>query len=437
MKLLGLDIGTTTISAVVMEKGRVLSALTLKNGSFIDTGFPWEKVQDPVYIRETALRAVEELLTLHPDVCRIGITGQMHGIVYLDADGVPVSPLYTWQDGRGDRKMESGETYAETLSRVTGYPMATGYGMVTHYYNLKNGLAPENAAVFSTIHDYIAMLLAGRMTPVTEASDAASFGLFDVEKGCFDLTALEKAGISADLLPAVAEKPCIGRYQGKIPVYVAIGDNQASFLGATGGKTDAMLINVGTGSQFSVYTPHYMSCPGLETRPFPGGGYLLVGASLCGGRAYALLEQFFRETVMAMTGITPKSCYDPMAALLEQGCPEDIPTVTPTFQGTRQDPQLRGAITGLNTENFTPRHLAYAMLEGMTGELYTMYQSYRKAGGQGKRMVGSGNGLRKNEYLQDCVARAFGQPLTMSECTEEAASGAALFAGLSETGEML
>lgn len=429
MKLLGLDIGTTTVSAVVVENGKVLSALTLKNGAFLPSANTWEKIQDPAYIRATACQAVQSLLEQHPDVARIGITGQMHGIVYLDAAGQPVSPLYTWQDGRGDQKTQTAETYAAALSRITGYPVATGYGLVTHYYNLKNGIVPDTAVVFSTIHDYIAMHLAGLTTPVTEAGDAASFGLFDVENGCFDAAALEKAGIPADMLPKLAEQPCIGHYDGRIPVYVAIGDNQASFLGATGGNRNAILVNVGTGSQFSAYTSRYLSCPGLETRPFPGGGYLLVGASLCGGRAYALLEGFFRETVQAMTGTAPESCYDAMAALLDQGRPEDVPNITPLFQGTRQNPELRGSITGLSTENLTPRHLTYAMLEGMAGELYELYRSYRNAGGEDAALIGSGNGLRKNRYLQNCFSQMFGQTLVMSECTEEAATGAALFAG--------
>lgn len=429
MKLLGLDIGTTTVSAVVVEEGAVLSSLTLKNDAFLPSGHPWERMQDPTYIRRTALRAVAELLERHPDIERIGITGQMHGIVYLNAHGEPVSPLYTWQDGRGDRETDSGETYAAVLSSVTGRPAATGYGMVTHYYNLKNGLVPKDAAVFSTIHDYIAMLLAGLAAPVMDAGDAASFGLFDVEHGCFDRDALNKAGIPADMLPSMAEQPCIGLYKGRIPVCVAIGDNQASFLGATGGRRDAMLINVGTGSQFSVYTPRFLSCPGLETRPFPGGGYLLVGASLCGGRAYALLERFFRETAEAMVGTAPDNCYDAMAALLDSRRPEDLPTVTPLFQGTRQDPSLRCSVTGLSTENFTPRHLAFAMLEGMARELYDMYLRYIRSGGQPVAMFGSGNGLRKNIHLRECFARLFGQQLIMSGCMEEAATGAALFAG--------
>ena len=229
------------------------------------------------------------------------------------------------------------------------------------------------------------------------------------------------------MVPKLAETPCIGHFRGSIPVYIPIGDNQASFLGATGGKTDAMLVNMGTGGQFSVYTEHFLECPGLETRPFPGG-FLLVGSSLCGGRAYALLESFLRQTAKAMTGSTPNSCYDAMNTLLSSGCPEDLPTVVPLFQGTRQDPTLRGSITGLNTENFTPRHLIWAMLQGMTAELHDMYLRFLAAGGAPAVLIGSGNGLRRNSHLQNCFSRMFGQKLVMSDCNEEAATGAAIFA---------
>lgn len=315
MKVLGLDIGTTTVSAVVVENGQVLASLTRPNGSFIASTKSWEKVQDPAYIRATALGAVEELYRAFSDIGRIGVTGQMHGIVYLDERGEPVSPLYTWQDGRGDEQTETGETYVAHLMRRTGYAVATGYGLVTHYYNLKNGLVPEKAVVSCTIHDYIAMVLAEKTTPVTDASDAASFGFFDVERGDFNWTALEMVGIDSAMLPALAKEPQIGTYAGKAAVYVAIGDNQASFLGATAGNLHCMLANVGTGSQFSVYSEQYLHCEGLETRPFPGGGYLLVGASLCGGRAYAMLENFFRSTGQ-MLGYQGRSAYDAMAAIL-------------------------------------------------------------------------------------------------------------------------
>lgn len=430
MQVLGLDIGTTTVSAVVMENGKVLAAKTLKNDSFLPGRPAWEKVQDPAVIRATAMGAVEELLEEYPLVEKIGVTGQMHGILYLDSRGEAVSPLYIWQDGRGDLPYDESCSYAAHLSEETGYPLATGFGLVTHYYNLKNGLVPENAAIFCTIHDYMAMLLACRTSPVTEAGDAASFGIFDLENKCFDKAALEKVGIDIALLPPLADNPCIGHTSKGIPVYVAIGDNQASFLGATGGQTNCMLVNVGTGSQFSVHVPGYVSCKGLETRPFPTEGYLLVGSSLCGGRAFALLENFFRQTAK-MFEVDCHSAYDAMfSCLKENPAPISPVVVEPLFQGTRQDPALRGSIRNLDVHNFTPEALILGMMQGMTDELYAMYQCFTLSGGKCETMFGSGNGLRKNSYLRECFENRFGFPLVMSSNEEEAACGAALYAAM-------
>ena len=428
MMVLGLDIGTTTISAVVVQDGKVLAVKTLKNGVFLPGRPVWEKAQDVQTITAAAEQAVVELCAAYPQVARIGLTGQQHGIVYLDAAGAPLSPLYTWQDGRGDLPYDNRRSYAAYLTEQTGYPLATGYGLVTHFYNLKNGLVPENAAVFCTIHDYIAMRLAGRTSPRIDASDAASFGFFDLARGCFDTAALEKIGIDPAILPQLAETPCLG---GEPPVYVAIGDNQASFLGATGGRTGCMLVNVGTGNQFSVHVPQYLSCPGLETRPFPMGGFLLVGSSLCGGRAYALLERFFRETA-AMLGVPAASCYDAMDALLSGSpAPDDPVRVVPLFQGTRADPALRGRIENISADNFTPLSLLYGMMQGMADELYGMYLRCAALSTPGAVLCGSGNGLRKNAHLRRCFERTFGLPLALSRNEEEAACGAALFAAAS------
>ena len=429
MKTLGLDIGTTTISAVVYDSIHgVIASRTVKNDSFLP-GESWEKIQDPAIIEKAAMESVGILLEDHPDAKAIGVTGQMHGIVYLDAAGNPVSPLYIWQDGRGDLPYDETISWAGHLCAITGYEVATGYGMVTHYYNLNHGLVPENAAVFCTIHDYLAMKLAGRTTPLTESTDAASLGLFDSPKGCFDAAALKAAGINAALVPGLITDPCLGMGPLGLPVYAAIGDNQASFLGATSGRTDVLLVNMGTGSQISVHSPAYLKTTTLETRPFPDGGWLLVGASLCGGRAYALLENFFRQTVKMVTG-TDDSVYDAMAQMLDTADTiSDPPTVSTLFQGTRKDPSLRGSITGLSTENFTPLHLIQGVMQGMADELFDIYRGYLDLGGQRPAaMIGSGNGLRKNPHLCRIMEKAFSCPMILSENNEEAACGAAIYA---------
>lgn len=430
MKILGLDIGTTTISAALWKDGTILCTRTKPNGAFINRAHPWEKVQDAAYIRETALGLVRELFGEYPDIGKIGVTGQMHGIVYLDSEGNLLSPLYTWQDGSGEQLYDGTQSYASYLSALTGYPMSAGFGLVTHFYHIKNGLVPENTAVFCTIHDYIAMLLAGLTVPVTDASDAASFGLFDVQKGAFDISAVRKAGINPALLPVLAQPAPIGMYENRAAVYPAIGDNQASFLGACGDSRSAVLVNVGTGGQFSAYCEKYTVCPGLETRPFPGGGYLLVGSSLCSGRAYALLERFF-SAVGEMLGMDSQTCYDAMAKLLDENPkPDDLPAVSPLFQGTRQNPDLCAAVTGLTTENFTPLHLLYGMLDGMAEELYRMYLCWHDLGGEADVLIGAGSGLRRNRHLQTCFAQKFGRELILSPGMEEAAAGAARFAFL-------
>ena len=429
MKTLGLDIGTTSVSAVVYDTQLgVLAAKTVKNDSFLPSQ-SWERIQDPNRIREIAEAAVKELLALHPEVSAMGLTGQMHGILYLDGAGDCVSPLYTWQDGRGDLPHPEGGTWASRLSEITGYPVATGYGMATHFYNVRHGLVPEGAAAFCTIHDYLAMKFSGNTAPKMDPTDAASLGLFDARRGGFDREALERAGLDVGMLPRLMDSPCLGTGPLGIPVYAAIGDNQASFLGASGGRTDVLLVNVGTGSQISVYSPVHMHTDTLETRPFPDQGWLLVGASLCGGRSYAMLESFFRQTVKMVTG-ADDSVYAAMTrALDEAGTVTDAPRAVTTFQGTRKDPGRKGGITEIGTDNFTPVHFMHSIMQGMARELYDMYAGYLEKGGvPPKTIIGSGNGLRKNRHLCRIFEAVFGCSLELSPNDEEAACGAAVYA---------
>ena len=427
MKTLGIDIGTTTISAAVLEDGQFLASETRANGAFIPSALTCAREQDVEKITQTALSVIETLFERYPDIHSIGVTGQMHGILYVDADGNAVSPLYTWQDARGSLPHSKTESWVQYLTRETGCPAAVGFGLATHAYNLAAGLVPPAAVTCCTIGDYLAMRLCGLAAPRMDDSNAASIGFFDAERRAFDQNALKKAGIDPNFVPQLAAEPVIGYFR-NAAVCAAIGDNQASFLRSVRDKTAEMLVNVGTGSQFSVFTPHYLQADGLETRPMPGGGYLLAGASLCGGRAYALLEQFFRSTA-SMLGTETNSCYDAMTRLLDENPrPDDVPAVCTLFEGTRADSSLTGSISGLTTHNFTPLHLIYGVMDGMADELYRMYTAYRQAGGTPKRLIGSGTGLRQNRYLQQRFESAFGCPLTLSDGREEAAAGAAQFA---------
>lgn len=415
MQALGLDIGTTTFSAVVVDaaNGDVLSACTINSDADIRAEC-WARLVDPEMIWRAAERVISEMLTAHPGIRSIGLTGQMHGILYADRRGRAVSPLYTWQDGRGDLFMTEGQTYAQALAEMTGKPLATGYGAVTHFYNRENRLVPESAVCAMTIADYIGLRLTGGASPVTHASNAQSFG------------APDWPGLS-ELVHTTNDTRLLGETQKGIPVAVAIGDNQASFIGSVRDADDSVLINIGTGGQVSAVADRTICLEGVETRFFVDGKSLLVGISLCGGRAYALLENLFRE-VAQIAGAQRDELYDIMNALAqsEEGDPLHVDT---RFCGTRADPSLRGAITGIGEKNFTAAHLSRGVLRGMAEELYAPYQSMRgHMRRPPARLIGSGNGIRQNPALRSLFKEIFALPMSIPAHREEAAYGAALFA---------
>lgn len=404
MKIIGLDIGTTSICGVCVnaENGEILKAVTKANNSFVKSDKSYEKIQNPEEIMETVYSVMKELDV--SDASAIGFSGQMHGIVYTDSNGKAVSPLYTWQDERSAAEYKNGKSYAQYLGCFAGY------GLATDFYNDKNGLVPENAVSLCTIADYAAMCLCGLEKPLVHITNAASLGCFDIKSNRFT--------VDNPRLPEVTvEFKAVGEYNG-IPVCVALGDNQASFIGSVSDAENA-LINVGTGSQISWLISTPVESITVENRTFDGERLLAAGCALCGGRAFAMLEGFFRQ-IAGSDG----AMYEYIDRLLENKT-ETTLVADCRFCGTRNDPSVRGAITNLSEQNFTPADFALAVLNGISGELYEMYKSGCK---KAKHLVCSGNGMRKNAALRRVTAEMFGCDIKIPLYAEEASYGAALAA---------
>ena len=429
MFALGIDIGTTSISMVLLDEGTgdLIARETVNHAAFIDDGCPVGKVQDAGRIIAIVMEKYAALIAAHGLPCCIGLTGQMHGMLYVDKDGEAVSPLYTWQDGRGNLPMADGQTYAQSLKRYGA--TATGYGLTTHFYMVKNGLVPANAASMTTISDYLAMKLTGRTKPVIGADMAASWGCFDLRQKTFRL--------EDPLLPEVVKGyAVIGETPEGVPVMVSAGDNQASVLGAVKDLENTALINIGTGSQVSLGTSRFIDCGGaIELRPCGGDGYILAGSGLCGGRAYAMLEQFYRE---AAGSDVP--CYDRMLeqaeAFVAQYGMDAAWRVRTTFSGTRSNPEERGGIEGIGVENFRPGAMTAGLVAGILDELHGHYaRMVELTGSSATALVGSGNGLRRNPLMRRLAESMFGLSLRIPAHMEEAAYGAALCA-LSASGRV-
>ncbi len=409
MYSIGIDIGTTSICAALMspETGKIICTSMHLNDSFIETENSWEKIQDVSVITEKVLEVINGVLLNKPDdgeVISVGISNQMHGVLYIDADGEAVSPLYIWQDERGNLPYKGGKTYAQHLGSFAGY------GLVTDFYNRVNSIVPETAVGVCTIGDYIAMKLTKTKKPLMHVTNAASFGCFDIIKNQFT--------IDNGMLPKVtAEFEAVGEWNGA-KVCVAVGDNQASFIGSVNG--DAPLLNVGTGSQISYLNPIPVTGENIESRPYDGKSYLVVGSSLCGGRAFSMLERFFASVVELATGEKCPSLYKQIDKLLEEKTETDM-IADSRFCGTRFDPTIRGSITNISQDNFTAGDLSVAMVYAIANELHSMY-----TGSKTENIVCSGNGIRKNAALQKVASEIFSAKIKIPYYEEEAAYGAAL-----------
>ncbi len=424
----GIDLGTTTISVIVydLNRKRQIESYTIPHDSRVRSDIFSEQSIEKI-VRK-AEKLLYHIIDYYEGIVGIGLSGQMHGIVYINAAGEAVSELINWQDKRADQRIFAGKSACERIALITGERIYTGYGLATHYYNLSVGLVPENVVKLCGAADYFGMKICGLKAPVIHISTAASFGLFDLKKNEFKKDKLLLLGISEEILPDVTkENFIIGKCRG-IPVSVALGDNQTSFLGAVKENSDSLLINIGTGSQVSAVSDYREVSGETQIRPFIGDKYLICGAALCGGYAYAMLEKFFRSYVVS-SGMPEVSQYNTLNALAEKAYEsgEIGLNVNVSFFGQRGAPDTKGAIKEIDGQNFTPGALALGVLKGMCEELYELYEGFRE---KKTKITASGGAVKKNKLLRKLLEEHFGMPVGLNAVDEDAAMGAALFSAL-------
>ncbi|XP_074701604.1 transient receptor potential cation channel subfamily V member 1-like isoform X2 [Strix aluco] len=317
--VLGIDLGTTSVKAALLVRGKQgqvvaesCSRETQAHTSSLEAG-PQGMEQNVQKI----IKALNECLAALPQqqlqrVSHIGISGQMHGIVFWKKDKgckwtecdtgstfepEEVSHLITWQDGR------CSPTFLSSLPLPQSHiSLATGFGCATVYWYLKKSpdfLKSYDAA--GTIHDYVVAMLCDLKKPLMSVQNAASWGYFNCRSKSWNTDILKKSGFPVHLLPEVGDP---GSIAGKticawhgIPkgakVGIALGDFQCSVYFCLTERTDAVL-NISTSAQLTVSMPPGFQPPetpdpssAVTYFPYFDGDYLAVAASLNGGNVLA------------------------------------------------------------------------------------------------------------------------------------------------------
>lgn len=454
--LLGIDIGTTTITSIAVEadSGTIVESATTANDARYTDRPAGRSEWDANRIIHQALQCVTDVVShlgsRATDIAGIGMTGQQHGMVLIDKNLTPISPYINWQDQRGNELDANGLPLIASLNNRLGENqyeqhgclLRTGFMNVTLHWLNQNGLLPVNCQAA-----FIMDLFASHLCDAPLLSDptaAGSAGLLNIHNNQWDQDAISELGIPLNILPEVQTvRERVGTISGEIahatglpkgiPVFVAIGDNQASFLGSVADRHTQLSINVGTGGQVSAYSNQIGHHESLEVRPFPYGGFLLANVGACGGRSFAALENFFQAVARDIFEIEPDdSAYQRMKQLAAQtvAAPTGL-KCSPIFTGTRQDPSQRASWTGLTPDNFTPALLTRSLLEGMATTFNEGFAAILSCGVTGiNEIVGAGNGIRENSVLQDCIESQFNMQVRKPLQNEEATLGAAITAAI-------
>ena len=482
--LIGLDLGTTTVTGVLFDTGRgtVLRLARRRNDAapagpippaHAEQACPTRAEQDPHRLRALAFDLLAELAEERVAVGGISLTGQKHGLLCVDAANRPLTPLISWQDQRTAEPLPG--TRLTTLDRIharlddldwkeNGCRVAHGYGAATLFWLIQQGQLPATTQRVCTIAGWLAGQLVGH-PPATDPTFAASWGIYNLVEDAWNAAFLDRLGLEARLLPPILSSgqrlgglaPQVARQVGLpagLPVFNALGDTQASFLGAclplpapppeTGAPaspghaiphrhaedlTAVIFLNVGTGGQVCWMVPRLELPTGaVEIRPLLPGRYLRVGASLCGGEAYAWLNRTVRSWLSEF-GIEMEedTVYERLNALANECAPGHGLRVRTTFLGARGDPSIQaGAIEGITLDNMQLGALARATLVGIIDELRALHEAHTIPMACYREVVAAGGGVQRNPLMPGLIEARLGLPVRTPVHQETAAVGAVL-----------
>jgi xylulokinase len=432
---IGIDSGTQSVKALVLDKdrGRIVARASAPHA--LISGLPprhmeqhpqgWAAALDRVILKVT--RSINRAR-----VRGIGVSGQQHGFVPLDAGGEVIRPAKLWCDTSTVRESDWLNAHlggrAEVI-RLTGLPFLPGYTAPKilwlkrheprNYRRLRQVLLP---------HDYLNWHLTGRYS--MEYGDASGTALLDVRRrrwsseatGAIDRNLrdwLPEPGDSAQ--PAGMLRAALARRY-RLPLDTVVsaggGDNMMAAIGTGNVRAGVVTLSLGTSGTIFAYSARPVIDRKGEIAAFcdSTGGWLPL---VCTMNVTLVTEQFRR-----LFGWTHGE-FDKAVAAAPAGA--GGMTIKPYFVGERTPdlPLARGSIDGLTLQCLTAPNIARAALEGVTAGLRYGLGCLQKQGLKPREIRLTGGAARSPVWRQ-IIADAFGVPVVKISEDECAALGAAL-----------
>ena len=443
---LGIDLGTSEVKALLMDEAQRVIATAHAPLAISRPHAHWSE-QDPADWWTATRAALADIARHHPEELArlhgIGLSGQMHGVVLLDADGQVLRPAILWNDTRSAAECAELERRVPDLQRITGNLAMPGFSAPKLLW-----VARHEPALFGRIakvllpKDYLRYLLTGEF--VSDMSDASGTLWLDVANRRWSDAMLAACGLDRNHMPRLVEGSAPGgtlradlarEWGVAAPVVVAggAGDNAASAVGMGITAADDAFVSLGTSGVFFVASDACRPNPsqGLHTfcHALPGRWHqmgVMLSAASCLGWATRLMHSADEAALLDEV-----EAAGPAARTA-------APLFLPYLSGERtphNDPDASGVWFGLRHD--TDRALlGYSVLEGVAFGLRDSYLALQAAGARVETAALVGGGSR-SRYWARLLASVLDVPLTLGDGAHVgAALGAARLALLAARPEL-
>lgn len=432
---LGIDIGTSEIKAVLVD-GAARPIAVGRAALEVSRPHPRWSEQDPAIWIAGTQAAIEQLRAGHAAelaaVTGLGLSGQMHGAVLLDAGDRVLRPAILWNDTRSAAECDELERRVPDARRLTGNMAMPGFTAPKLLW-----VAAHEPEIFGRVarvllpKDFVRLWLTGEH--VSEMSDAAGTLWLDVAHRAWSEPMLAATGLLRAHMPRLVEgtqpggtlRPALARGWGIAgPVVVAggAGDNAASAVGLGAIADGDGLLSLGTSGVFFVASDAYRPAPerGVHTfcHALPGTWHqmaVMLSAASC------------LRWAAHVTGVADEAALVAEAEALDLGARSRAPLFLPYLSGERtphNDAFAQGVWFGLRHDTGRAE-LGYAVLEGVAFGLADGHAAMRDAGVVARTVVLTGGGSRSRFWAQ-LIASALDLPLALPASSEiGAALGAA------------
>lgn len=439
MYWLGIDIGTGGSRALLVdEKGKLAAGFTAPHEDIRMERPLWAEQRPENWwdAAQAAIRGVMKEAGVSGDQIKgVGLSGQMHGLVLLDADNRVIRPSLIWCDQRSQPQVDF---IHQTVGRAnvvahTANPMLTGFTLPKLLWVRDN--EPQNferARKVLLPKDYVRFMLTG--VHATEVSDASGTGLLDVVTRRWSAAMIEQLGLDASLLPEVKESADVtgtvtraaaeatGLKEGT-PVVGGAGDQAASGIGNGIVHAGVASCTIGTSGVVFAYLdrPHYDPQGRVHTFCHAvRGKWHVMGVTQGAG----LSLQWFRNQ------FAPGADYDSLMAEAQKAPPLAHGLFwLPYLMGERTphlDPIARGGWIGL-TAKHGRAEMIRAIVEGVSYSLRDCLGVIENMGVDIQSVRASGGGAR-SPFWRQMLADIFRRGVATLENSEGSAYGAALLA---------